>query len=195
MSTGGQDQQNPQQSQSQQAGTPSPDPARPLAAGEVPEGQAVRNTGNPAAVQRAGRQAAGRVPQGQVPRGGQQAPQGQTQGQQAQGQAQGQQGGQQGQAAGQGQQAPALFQASGSGQGGEPQQGQAQQAPAPDLNALRDRFEAELEARLASGQVLPAAAPGAPQPQQLSFEQLRPYAPLFLQILQDLLSAERDAAR
>jgi hypothetical protein len=176
MSTGGQDQQNPQQSQSQQAGTPSPDPARPLAAGEVPEGQAVRNTGNPAAVQRTGRQAAGRVPQGKSldPRGRAVVQQ----------------------PAGQGQQAPAPFQASGPGQGGESQQGQAQQAQAaPDLNALRDRFEAELEARLGSGQVLPAAAPGAPQPQQLSFEQLRPYAPLILQIIQDLLSAERDAAR
>jgi hypothetical protein len=138
-----------QPDQSQQArGVPSADPARPLAPGEVNEGQAVRrDTGQAQAAQQGTvRQAAGRTPRQQAP---------------------------------QGQQPPE----------------QPQQAVVPDLNALRGDVEAELEARLGSGGVLPAATPGGPQPAQLSFEQLRSYVPTFLQIIQDLLSRQRDAAR
>jgi hypothetical protein len=146
MSTGNQGQQDPRQPQT---GVPSPDPARPLT-----------NTGNPAAVQRPGRQAAGRVAAAS--------------------------GGQQGQQAGQ---TPPSFPASASG--GQSGGGQ----PAPDLNALRGEFEAALQARLESGDVLPAAAPGAPQPQQLNFEQIKPYIPIIFQTLQDLYGRITDMNR
>jgi hypothetical protein len=148
MSTGNQGQQDPRQPQT---GVPLPDPARPLT-----------NTGNPAAVQRPGRQAAGRVAV-----------------QQGQGQATGQQ---------TGQQTSPPFQAFASG-------GQSGGQPVPDLNALRGEFEAALQARLNSGDVLPVAAPGAPQPQQLNFEQIKPYIPIIFQTLQDLYGRITDLNR